>query len=130
MKPAILTWTCCALMAAGIASADPATGTWQTQPGDDGAYALVSIAPCGADLCGTLGRAYDTSGAPIDTPNTGRRMIWDMTPNGDGTYGGGKIWAPDRNKTYNSRMTLQGDRLKVEGCVMGICRGQTWRRVD
>ena len=48
----------------------------------------------------------------------------------DGLYDDGQVWSPDRDKTYNSDMTLTGDKLAVRGCVMGICRdGGTWTRV-
>ena len=53
-----------------------------------------------------------------------------MAADGGGKYSGGKIWAPDRDKTYRSKMELSGDRLKVSGCVGPICRGQTWARVN
>jgi uncharacterized protein (DUF2147 family) len=54
-----------------------------------------------------------------------------MVPKGDGIYGDGKVWSPDRDKTYNSKMRLKGDGLAVEGCVVGICRdGGTWTRVN
>ncbi|RVV99343.1 DUF2147 domain-containing protein [Mesobaculum littorinae] len=116
-------------LTAGVAAADPAEGLWQTQPGDDGAFAHVRIAPCGDALCGGLERAFGADGQPIQSANIGRAMVWDMQPKGGGAYGDGKVWAPDRDKTYNSRMQLTGDRLRVEGCVFGICRGQTWVRV-
>ena len=117
------------VLAANAAFADPVEGTWKTQPGDDGNYGLVTINPCGAEICGVLGQGYDASGNKIASPNIGRQMIWAMKPQGGGAYGGGKIWAPDRDKTYNSKMTLSGNQLEVEGCVLGICRAQTWTRV-
>ncbi len=54
-----------------------------------------------------------------------------MVANGDGSYGNGKVWAPDRDKTYKSKMQLAGDRLSVSGCVLGgvICRASDWQRV-
>ncbi|MFK7938285.1 MAG: DUF2147 domain-containing protein [Roseovarius sp.] len=116
------------VLSAGAAMADPVVGTWKTQPGDDGNYALVTIAKCGSQICGTLGKGFDSAGNTIDSPNIGRKMIWDMNADGGGSYSGGKIWAPDRDKTYNSKMTLSGNTLKVSGCVLGICRGQTWKR--
>ena len=118
-----------AILAAGSAAAEPVAGVWQTEPGDTGSYAHVTIAPCGANVCGTLGKAFAAGGAAVENPNEGRQMVWDMKARGDGTYRGGKIWAPDRDKTYNARMELAGDKLTVEGCVLGICRGQTWTRV-
>ena len=119
-----------AALCATAGLADPVAGTWKTEPGDTGSYAHVTIAPCGSEICGTLGPAFDASGKPVDSPNRGKQMVWGMKPQGGGKYSGGKIWAPDRDKTYNSRMALDGNRLTVEGCVLGICRGQTWQRVN
>ncbi len=116
-------------LSAGAAMADPVLGTWKTQPGDNGNYAHVNITTCGAKICGILGTGYDSAGNAIDSPNIGRQMIWDMGADGGGQYSGGKIWAPDRDKTYNSKMTLSGNTLQVSGCVLGICRSQTWSRL-
>lgn len=115
-------------LAAPALAADPVMGTWKTQADDNGHYGLVRFAPCGAMICGTLVHAYDGSGREIASTAVGRAIIWDMRPAGDGTYGGGKIWAPDRDKTYSSKMALSGDDLEVSGCVLGFCRGQTWTR--
>lgn len=119
-----------ALVATPALAADPVLGTWQTQPGDDGHFGFVTIAPCGSKICGTLSRAFDADGSTIPSDTVGRQIVWDMQPEGAGKYDSGRIWAPDRDKTYNSRMELAGDRLKVYGCVFGICRGQTWSRVQ
>ena len=116
-------------LCATAAGADPVAGVWQTQPGDDGAFGHVEVGACGAALCGTLVRAYDADGNEVASDRVGRQIVWDMAPEGAGAYGGGKIWAPDRDKTYASKMQLAGDRLKVSGCVLGICRSQTWVRV-
>ncbi|MBE1282700.1 MAG: DUF2147 domain-containing protein [Rhodobacteraceae bacterium] len=121
------------LGSAGLAMADPAAGTWKTEPGDTGGYLHVSIAPCGSALCGTIKTAFDETGAESpDYEHTGKRMIWDMKSDGGGDYSGGKIWAADSDKTYNSKMSLSGNALTVKGCVAGglICRGQTWKRVN
>lgn len=117
------------LMASPAFAADPVVGTWQTQPGDDGHFGAVAIAPCGERICGALVRAYGEAGKPIASDAIGRQILWDMRAAGDGTYADGKIWAPDRDKTYSAKMTLSGDSLKVYGCVFGICRGQTWTRM-
>ncbi len=119
-------------LSAAMAMADAASGTWKTEPGDTGGYLHVKIATCGAALCGTIAQAYQKSGAvSAGYEHVGKRMIWDMTAKGGGDYGGGKIWAPDKNKTYKSKMSLSGNTLTVKGCVAGgaICRGQTWTRV-
>jgi uncharacterized protein (DUF2147 family) len=120
------------ILAAGTAfAADPVEGLWKTKPDDNGNFGHVEVKPCGPAFCGTLVRAFDGSGAEIDSPNIGKQIIWDMVAQGDGAYGDGKVWSPDRDKTYNSKMQLSGDGLAVKGCVMGICRdGGTWTRVN
>ena len=78
-----------------------------------------------------LVKSFDSSGAETLSPSIGKKIIWDMEAQGDGYYSGGKIWSPDRDKTYKSKMTLSGSKLAVEGCVMMICRdGGTWSRVN
>lgn len=117
------------VMLVGAAAAEPVVGTWQTEPGDDGAYGHVRIYECGANLCGVLERAYDASGAQVASDTVGKRMIWDMVAEGGGAYSGGRIWAPDRDKVYRSKMALSGNRLTVSGCIGPVCRGQTWQRI-
>ena len=118
------------MVAAGMACADPVEGIWQTRKDDNGNFGHVEVKPCGPAFCGTLIKSFDSAGAPIDTPNIGRKIVWDMIAYADGLYGDGKVYSPDRDKTYNSDMTLSGDKLAVRGCVLGICRdGGTWNRV-
>ncbi|HHI70868.1 MAG TPA: DUF2147 domain-containing protein [Rhodobacteraceae bacterium] len=116
---------------AAPAFADPVEGIWKTKPGDDGNYGYIKISTCGANICGVIYKAFNASGKEIDSDNIGKKMIWGMAPQGGGYYSGGKIWAPDRDKTYKSKMQLSGNSLEVSGCVLGgvICRGQTWSRV-
>ena len=128
MKPMIVL---AALLAATPALADPVEGLWKTRPLDDGNYGYIEIAPCGDRICGILVKAFDSSGAERPSDNIGKKIVWDMVARGDGYYDSGKIWAPDRDKTYNSNMTMQGDSLAVKGCWLGICRdGGTWTRVN
>lgn len=117
---------CMAIATAGAALAEQATGIWKTEPGDSGAYLHVDIAPCGEKLCGTIVKVV----ASDDQSSLGKLIIWDMTAKGDGSYSGGKIWAPDTDKTYRSKMSLNEDALKVSGCVGPICRGQVWARLN
>jgi len=117
-----------ALGVAGAALADPAVGTWKTQV-DDGAYAHVTIAQCGAALCGTIARTFKDSGE-YKSGNIGKKLVWDMQPAGSGAYDGGKVWQPSTGKTYRSKMALSGNTLNVSGCVGPICKKQTWSRVN
>lgn len=114
-----------ALGASAAAAADPVTGTWKTQTGETGGYAHVAMAPCGGKICGKIVKVVGNSNTSI----VGKPIIWGMNAKGDGRYSGGKVWAPDQDKTYNSKMSLNGNALKVSGCVLGICRSQTWTRI-
>jgi uncharacterized protein (DUF2147 family) len=117
-------------LGAGMASAEPLLGIWQTAKDDNGHSGLIEVAPCGNKLCGKLVRSYDENGNEMQSDNLGRNIISETVPTGGGSYEG-KVYSPDRDKTYNSKLELQGDRLKVSGCVMFICRdGGTWRRVQ
>ena len=115
---------------AAPAFAEPVLGLWQTAKDDNGNYGHIEVVACGNAICGTLIRAYNDAGEQVPSDNIGRQIIWDMVAQGGGKYGKGKIYSPDRDKTYNSRMTLSGDVLAVKGCVLGICRdGGKWSRV-
>ena len=119
------------LWAGAALAGDPAEGVWKTLPDDNGNFGYVQIAACGAALCGTLIQSFDGTGAVLDSENVGKQIVWDMIPAGGGAYEGGKVWAPDRDKTYSSTMQLTGTTLSVSGCVLGglICRASDWTRV-
>lgn len=54
-----------------------------------------------------------------------------MVPDGKGNYAG-RVWRPSNNKVYIGKMTVNGDRLKLSGCIAGglLCSKQTWARVQ
>ena len=119
------------LLLASPALADPVHGTWKTTADDNGNYGHIQVSDCNGKVCGTLVKSFDSSGAALETANTGRKIIWDMEAQGSGAYSGGKVYSPDRDKTYNSKMQLSGNKLAVSGCVLGICRdGGTWTRLN
>ena len=116
----------------GAAVADPVLGVWKTTPDDNGNFGHIKVAECEGEICGTLIKSFDSTGASYESENIGKQIIWAMKNKGDGKYGGGKIWRPDRDKVYNSKMVLEGnDQLKISGCVLILCRdGGTWTRID
>lgn len=129
MRTKLLAILGAALIAGPALAADPVVGMYKTQPGDDGHFGHVEVYECGAAICGVIRKAFNSTGKEIPSDNIGKRMIWDMQVQGNGAYGKGKIWAPDRDKTYSSKMRLSGSTLKVSGCVIGICRSQTWTKI-
>jgi uncharacterized protein (DUF2147 family) len=111
--------------------ADPVHGIWQTRPDDNGNFGHVRMQTCSnGKICGGLIAAFDGSGQQIESENVGRALVWDMEPQGDGQYREGRVWAPDRDRTYNARMELRGDTLGVSGCILMVCREQEWTRLQ
>lgn len=114
-----------------VAAADPLEGSWRTAADDNGNSGLIEVSVCGDALCGVLVKAYGPDGAEIASPNIGRQLIWDTHPTGDGETYQGRVYSPDRDQEYASRLVLTGDSLSVSGCVFGICReGGVWSRVQ
>jgi uncharacterized protein (DUF2147 family) len=111
------------------AGADPIEGVWQTQV-DDGAFAHVTVAPCGGAYCGTISRTFE-EGAEYRSENIGRQILRAMVPQGGGAYEG-EVWRPSNDKIYLGKVQLDGDRMTLRGCVAGglFCARQNWVRVN
>ncbi len=100
------------------------TGTWMRENGES----RVRFSKCGDTLCGTvvwLKNQADTKS------KVGLRVFFDMVPNGDNTWNG-KAFNPEDAKTYTGKMTLSGNTLTTQGCVIGglFCRSVNWTRVN
>ena len=131
MRECVLVLAAATAIASGAsAAAEGVFGVWQTQATDDGRYLQVETHPCADDeakVCGTIVGAF--GGARPDS--VGKAIIWDMAPDGPNAWDDGKIWKADEDKVYDSGMKLQGDTLKVSGCILAglICKSQKWPRV-
>lgn len=120
------------LLVPTLAQAGGADGVWKTASDDRGGYLEVTIAPCGSDAarsCGTITRAFTKAGEDPGYAHLGKLIIKDMAPDGDGKLSGGSIWNPEDGKTYDSKLTVKGSTLEVDGCVMIFCKEQDWTRV-
>ena len=117
------------VFAAAAAHADPIEGVWQTEP-DEGAFAYVTIAPCGGAFCGTITRTFKDK-AEFQSPNIGKQIVRSMTANGDGTYAG-QVWRPANDKVYKGKATVSGNQMSLAGCVAGglICKSQNWVKIQ
>jgi uncharacterized protein (DUF2147 family) len=135
-----------ALAVGGSAFASPASaqhpaGVWLTKDQD----AHVRIADCGGAICGTIVWLKDpidkaTGKPPTDehNPDAARRsrplhgiqVMYGMRPSGPGKWTG-HLYNADDGKTYAGNLVVLGpDSVKVEGCLVGICMGETWQRVQ
>ena len=120
------------LLAAGAAMADPIEGLWRTAPDDHGDIGYIRVSSCGATYCGILERAENAQGEAIQPDTLGRKIVWNLSHSTTTQYQG-RIYAPDRDKEYMSKLDLSGNRISVNGCVLGglICRnGGQWTRVQ
>lgn len=116
-----------------VALAADVDGVWKSEANDDGAYIEITMAPCASDAsltCGTISKAVTKDGDDPTYVNLGKPIVENMKPDGAGNFSDGTIWDPESDKTYNSKMTLEGNTLNVEGCVLFICSGQDWTRVQ
>jgi len=114
-------------------------GTFQTATSQSGGYLHVSFASCEKNsnfTCGTIKKAFSNGKINEKYENLGKLIVWDMVFDGNGKFKNGKIWDPSENKEdgspkiYNSKMTLNENILKVEGCILFFCKGQDWKKID
>ena len=137
MRTALLAAALLAFAAPAFA-ADPVEGEWT--PPDGGSK--IRIAPCGdnaAQVCGKISWLPPATARNLDTNNPkaelktrpvlGIQTFWGFKPAGPGKWTGGKLYDPSSGKTYSGKLTTNANgTLKVEGCVLGICQAQNWKR--
>lgn len=128
MKQIILAFLAIFAFTTAAAAQDAAEGIWQTEV-DDGAFAFITIASCGNAVCGVISRTFNGDGE-YQSPNIGRQIVIDMVSVGDGAYEG-KVWRPSNDKIYIGKMDVNGDVIRLRGCVAGglFCASQNWARI-
>lgn len=125
-----------AWLAGTLAGAQAVEGYWITADRS----ALVRIAPCGPKLCGTINRVLargpkvpstDVNNAQPSIrsrPLVGLRVLSGFTLRGS-NWVEGRAYDPKTGRDYRAKLTPNADgTLTVTGCVLFICRSQTWRR--
>ena len=108
-------------------------GLWKVDVGEDGSYAYVDLQPCSNEICGTLIDVYNRYDERLgNNPNRGKKIVWGMSAVGNGQWSGGRVWSPDTEVLYRSRMTLEGNILQVSGCLPTghNCRTTNWIPVE
>ncbi|GMB81720.1 DUF2147 domain-containing protein [Shinella zoogloeoides] len=108
------TWIAATLLAApSIAfAAEPIEGNWKTASG-----ATAAIAKCGGSFCITLKTGK----------HAGKRI---GKLDGTGADYTGSITDPETDKTYSGSGAVNGNSLRMKGCVLAVlCKSQTWTRL-
>lgn len=121
-----------ALMATS-AQADPIEGIWRTHISinkNSMGHLVVEFSPCGEKICAEILYSVDSHDKKYPNyPHVGKKIIWDMVPVGNGRYENGKVFDPRSGKTYDSRMVLKRNKVKIKACVSFICNSLNWVRL-
>ena len=121
MKKPILLAALLSAIAMPAMAADVTSGEWLRDTG----ASHVKFAPCGEFLCGKITWLKDPANSPA---KVGQKVFFDMKQLNDTTWEG-KAFNPEDGKEYGGKMTLKGDTLLTEGCVLFICKSTTWTRI-
>ncbi len=110
------------------AAADVPLGLWKSSPDAYGKVVYVRTKACGRALCGRVERAKDRHG--YDTPSSavGRKVLWDMVPQPDGSYQG-QIWEASDNRMLGTKMQVQGNTMQLHKCDDNVCQDVIWTRL-
>jgi uncharacterized protein (DUF2147 family) len=92
---------------------------------------IIEITPCGEVLCGTV--VWASEKAKRDARKgthhlVGTRLLTGMKHSSAHVWKG-RIFVPDHNMHASAKLRPEGGtHLKVSGCVMMICKSQTWTK--
>jgi uncharacterized protein (DUF2147 family) len=120
-------------------AADP-KGAWFNEDKDG----IIQVIDCGGTLCGSVVWLKDpldpaTGKPPVDKKNTdpaqrsrpilGLQVVSGMKPSSSAGKWDGRIYSIDDGKSFDGNLILKGDNeMRVQGCILLICQGETWTR--
>ena len=116
-----------------------AVGYWKTIDDETGeAKSIVKIYEVDGKYYGRVDRLLLKPGALCEkcegedhnAPIEGMVVMWGLNADGDGEYSGGKIFDPEKNKTYRCAIWLKDGKLMVRGYLGPFFRTQTWHPVE
>ena len=126
------------LALSSAARAQSVTGDWLSPGGE----AKVRISPCGDSVCGSFVWLKDGTDAKTGQPDVDERnpdpalrhrpilgltFLFGFRRGPDGRWTHGRIYDPNSGHTWGSKLIPLADgRLKLEGCLGPICKGQVW----
>jgi uncharacterized protein (DUF2147 family) len=112
-------------------------GVWTTIDDETGkAKSVVEIYERDGKLRGRVIELLENPGATCDKctgeqkgrPVLGMTIMWDMERDGD-EWSGGKVFDPEKGKTYRGKIWLEDDdTLRLRGYSGPFFRTQTWQR--
>ena len=140
MRSLAFLYCCAVVLTTGPAlAAEPPIGEWLVKDG----YAHVRIENCSGALWGVITWEAKPGGRDNENPDPALRgrpvlgmpILLDMkekTVNDWGTKEQrwvGHVYNSENGKTYDANVVLENaDTLKVQGCVLFICKTKIWTR--
>jgi uncharacterized protein (DUF2147 family) len=121
------------ILVASVQAAAPASieGTWRSPGGNS----IITIAPCGTNLCGTVAWASEQAkkdSAKATNQLVGTQLLTGLQSDKKGRWQG-KLFIPDKNMRVTAKIERISDaQLRVSGCAVGksFCKSTLWTRVD
>jgi uncharacterized protein (DUF2147 family) len=116
-----------------------ALGYWKTIDDETGKpKSILKIYEVDGKYYGRVDRLLEKPGALCEKcegedhnkPIEGMVVMWGMNADGGEEYSGGKIFDPEKNKTYRCSMWIKDGKLMVRGYLGPFYRTQTWHAVD
>jgi uncharacterized protein (DUF2147 family) len=117
-----------------LAGADDAVGTWKDVEKD----ALVKVYTCDGGVCVQIVKIKDPSLKDVNNPDAALRgrpiegivIMSGAAKSGDNAWKG-KLYNREDGKTYSGSITVVNkNEVKLEGCVLMICKSRKWERAE
>lgn len=110
-----------AVAAAPASAVASPLGNWARLDGN----AMVRIEACGDALCAVNTWIRDTSNGE----EVGHRLVMRVRDDGAGRYSG-TAFDPQRNRTYGFNMTVRGNFMRTQGCMLAVlCKSMDWNKI-
>mgnify|MGYP000327256671 CR=1 FL=1 len=103
-------------------------GLWQGAADAQGISFHVRTRRCGRALCGRVERVKNRRGFDAPSNAVGQKVLWDLKPQAGGSFvgeyrdSGGRSWG-------DTRVSLQGNKLRLRICDDTQCREENWKRL-
>jgi uncharacterized protein (DUF2147 family) len=112
-------------------------GSWKTIDDETGeTKSIVKIYEVDGKLYGRVDKLLRRPGALCDKcegedynkPIEGMVVVWGLSDSdGDGVWEGGKVFDPEKNKTYRCKIWMDGGDIKIRGYLGPFFRTQVWK---
>lgn len=124
-----------------MAQTNPLLGKWKTLDDETGKPMTISefymtkngkLAARIVENLGLPATCTGCGGEYKDKPFVGIVTLWNLSPTSDGKWGNGNGYKPSEDRHFKVKsveLIDNGERVRVTGCVLFICRNAEWVRV-